>query len=65
MSQAAIMKEAMRLARNTVRKAMKRQGIKVSHVKATEITKCCKMLIQSSPRIIGYAKRNLNRRVQP
>ena len=43
----AVMTEAMRLARNLVKDAMKANKIKISHVKASEITTAAKALLES------------------
>ena len=55
----AVMTEAMRLARNLVKDAMKLNKIKISHVKASEITAAAKALIESDPSIVETAKANL------
>lgn len=52
----AVNTEAMRLARNLVKDAMKREGIKVSYVEASEITKAAKALIEADPSLIDQAK---------
>jgi hypothetical protein len=59
----AIMTEAMRLGRNLVKDAMKAAKIKISHVKASEITAAAKALIESDPSIVATAEANLNARV--
>jgi hypothetical protein len=58
----AIMTEAMRLARNLVKDAMKANKIKISHVKASEITGAAKALIESDPTILSTAEANLKAR---
>jgi hypothetical protein len=58
----AIMTEAMRLARNLVKDAMKANKIKISHVKASEITAAAKTLIESDPTIVTTAEANLKAR---
>lgn len=58
----AVMTEAMRLARNLVKDAMKANKIKISHVKASEITALAKKLIESDPSIITTAEDNLKAR---
>jgi len=58
----AVMTEAMRLARNLVKDAMKANKIKISHVKASEITTTAKALIESDPSIITTAEANLKAR---
>lgn len=58
----AVMTEAMRLARNLVKDAMKANKIKISHVKASEITVAAKALIESDPSIITTAEANLKAR---
>lgn len=58
----AVMTEAMRLARNLVKDAMKANKIKISHVKASEITAAAKALIEADPSIITTAEANLKAR---
>lgn len=60
----AVMTEAMRLARNLVKDAMKANKIKISTVKASEITKAAKLLIESDPSIVATAEENLKQREQ-
>jgi len=57
-----VMTEAKRIARNLVKDAMKRKGIKVSYVEASEITKAAVALIESDPNIIVSAEANLRER---
>jgi hypothetical protein len=56
------MTEAMRLARNLVKDAMKANKIKISHVKASEITTAAKALMDSDPSILVTAEANLKAR---
>jgi hypothetical protein len=58
----AVMTEAMRIARNLVKDAMKANKIKISTVKASEITKVAKQLIDSDPSILKTAEENLKAR---
>lgn len=58
----AVMTEAMRLARNLVKDAMKANKIKISTVKASEITKAAKMLLDQDPSILKTAEANLEQR---
>lgn len=58
----AVMTEAMRIARNLVKDAMKANKIKISTVKASEITKVAKQLIDSDPSILATAEENLKQR---
>jgi hypothetical protein len=58
----AVMTEAMRLARNLVKDAMKANKIKISHVKASEITSAARALIESDPSIVTKAEENLKAR---
>lgn len=58
----AVMTEARRLARNLVKDEMKRQGIKISHVEASEITKAANALLDEDPSIVETAKANLEAR---
>ena len=57
----AVNTEAMRLARNLVKDEMKKSGIKISHVEASEITKAAKEVLASDngASIIEMAKANL------
>lgn len=58
----AVMTEAMRLARELVKNAMKAAKIKISHVKASEITAAAKAAIENDPSIIATAEANLKAR---
>ncbi len=58
----AVMTEAMRLARNLVKDAMKANKIKISHVKASEITATAKKLLDADPSILATAEENLKAR---
>jgi len=58
----AVMTEAMRLARNLVKDAMKANKIKISHVKASEITTAAKALLEQDPSILATAEANLKAR---
>ncbi|SRR5258707_543804 len=58
----AVMTEAMRLARNLIKDAMKANKIKISTVKASEITKAAKAYIETNPSIITTAEANLKAR---
>lgn len=58
----AVMTEAMRLARNLVKDAMKANKIKISTVKASEITKAAKALLDADPSILKTAEENLAQR---
>lgn len=60
----AVMTEARRLARNLVKDEMKRQGIKISHVEASEITKAANALLAEDPTLIETAKANLEERAK-
>ena len=55
----AVMTEAMRLARNLVKDAMKANSIKISHVKASEITSAAKALLEQDSSILVTAEANL------
>lgn len=55
----AVMTEAMRLARNLVKDAMKAASIKISSVKASEITAKAKELLGLDPSILTTAETNL------
>lgn len=54
--------EAMRLARNLVKDAIKRANKKISHYKASEITTAAKALLEQSPEILATAEANLKAR---
>ncbi len=58
----AVMTEAMRLARNLIKDAMKANKIKISTVKASEITKAAKAYIEANPGIVATAEANLKAR---
>ncbi len=55
----AVMTEAMRLARNLVKDWMKSQKIKISTVKASQVTEAAKQMLDNDPSIIETAKKNL------
>ena len=54
-----VMAEARRIARGYVKDLMKEAGIKISHVKASEITKAANDMIAGDPTIIEQAKANI------
>ena len=58
----AVMTEARRLAKNLVKDEMKRQGIKVSHVDAKDITKAANGLLEMKPELIAQAEANVAER---
>lgn len=58
----AVMTEARRLARNIIKDEMKRQGIKISHVEASEITKAANALLAEDASIVEQAEANLKER---
>lgn len=60
----AVRTEAMRLARQLVKDEMKRAGIKISHVEASEITKAAKELLEAMPDLIEQAKATIAARQQ-
>ncbi len=60
----AVMTEARRLAKNLVKDEMKRQGVRVSHVDASEITKAANALIEASPDLLKQAAENLAKRAE-
>lgn len=51
--------EALRLARNIIKDAMRREKIKVSYVEAAEITKMAKAYLASNPELIEQAKASI------
>lgn len=54
--------EAMRLARNLAKDEIKKAGIKVSHVAASEITAAAKMYLEAYPHLLETAKKNIEER---
>lgn len=58
----ATMTEAMRLARALIKDQMKAQGIKVSHVEASEITRYAKQLVEADSSLLETAKANIEAR---
>lgn len=58
----AVNTEAMRLARNLIKDEMKRVGIKLAHVSASEITAAAKEYLATDPSLIETAKANLEAR---
>lgn len=58
----ALNTEAMRIARNLVKDAMKANGIKISHVEASEITRAAKEYLAADASIIEQAQKNLDER---
>lgn len=58
----AVMTEAMRIARNLVKDAMKANKIKISTVKASEITKVAKLYIEQNPSVLETAEKNIRER---
>lgn len=57
-----VMTEAMRLARGIVKDEIKRNGGKVSHYEASEITKAAKAYLEADPAILAQAEKNLAER---
>jgi|SRR5215472_4937111 len=57
-----VMTEARRLARNLIKDEMKRQGIRVSHVETSEITKAVNQLLSEDDSLIKQAEVNLAER---
>lgn len=60
----AVNTEAMRIARARVKDALKAAGMKISYVKASEITAAAKELINQDASIIEEAKANLEKRAE-
>lgn len=58
----AVKTEAMRIARNLVKDAIKTAGGKVSHYAASEITKAAKAYIEADPSIIAMAEKAIAER---
>jgi hypothetical protein len=58
----AVMTEAMRLARNLIKDAMKANKIKISTVKASQITNAAKQYLTDNPDLIATAEANLKQR---
>lgn len=59
---AAVMTEALRLAKNLVKDEIKRAGGKISHYKASEITLAAKELLAQDESLVIQAKANLEER---
>lgn len=59
---AAVMTEALRLAKNLVKDEIKRAGGKISHYKASEITLAAKELLAQDESLVAQAKINLEER---
>lgn len=59
---AAVMTEALRLAKNLVKDEIKRAGGKISHYKASEITLAAKELLSQDESLVTQAKANLEER---
>jgi len=59
-----ILNEARRLARNRICAAMREQGIKRAWVSRQEINSGINQLIELDPKILWWAKRNLNARME-
>lgn len=57
-----VMTEALRLAKNLVKDGIKAAGMKISHVKASEITVAAKELLASDETLVEQAKANLAER---
>jgi hypothetical protein len=60
----AVKTEAMRLARNLVKDAIKASGGKISHYEASEITKAAKELLEADQSLLKMAEDNIAAREQ-
>lgn len=60
----AVQTEAMRLARNLVKDAMKKAGMKISHTPASEITAAAKQVLTNMPDLYKTAEANLKARAE-
>lgn len=60
----AVKTEAMRLARNLVKDAIKANGGKISHYEASEITKAAKELLEADQSLLKMAEDNIAAREQ-
>ncbi len=58
----AVRTEAMRLAKALVKDELKREGYKISHIEASQITAVAKEYLESSPELIEQAKANIEAR---
>lgn len=58
----AVRTEAMRVARNIIKAELKRQGLKVSWIEASEITRAARHLIRAEPNIVRRARYKLRRK---
>lgn len=61
---AAVMTEALRLAKNLVKDVIKQNGGKISHYKASEITLAAKEYLAKDETLIEQAKANLEERAK-
>jgi hypothetical protein len=61
MTKEGIKTEALRIARAFVKAELKRQGIKVAFVEASEISEASRYLVKADPDILRIAKNNLRR----
>jgi len=57
-----VMTEAMRLARNTVKDALREADIRISHVEASEITRAARELVENNEDYVLQAEKNLEER---
>jgi hypothetical protein len=60
----AVQTEAMRLAKNLVKDAMKKAGLKISHTPASEITAAAKVVLTQMPDLYKTAEANLAQRAE-
>lgn len=58
----AVMTEARRIAKAMVKELLKRQHVKISSLKAADITKAANSLIEQNPAIIEQAKAEIEKR---
>lgn len=54
--------EAMRIARGIIKDELRKAGMKISHVKASDITAAAKELVASNAEIVAQAEQNLKER---
>jgi hypothetical protein len=60
----AVQTEAMRIARNRVKDALKAAGMKISYIKASDITAAAKELVASDDSIVAEATANIAKRAE-
>jgi len=62
LSNEEVMTQARAIARGLIKAELKRQGVKLSYVEASQITKAAKHLIELEPKVIKIARRKIRLR---